>query len=344
MPTTLSEHVLAKSTRVVLSQFQQCGFIYAFRKFLTITLLHKLSAHMAVAQSLSLPRTRELVKHHPKSAFKYLRKYLARSFDIHSRSAILSNHYHYLNARVRPDFISRICRGKIMLWENETDGHRYGIGLTYPKNEEGELFLIFSEDDAPLYTLSFTFAPGKALGLADEQIAFIGRLQGVANSRESIRRATKSFQDLAPAALLLDAVRAIATSMNITGIVGVSARNQVCLSDSRRNTAISAYDEFWISADARMIGELGYYLPTALEEKPLSEIKNNHRSRVKRKRLFRSELVKQISLTFDRQCVSPRAHPVSPLIIEMRIGNYCCTLPAMNDLSFATSASITSQR
>jgi uncharacterized protein VirK/YbjX len=344
MPTILSEHVLTKSTRVVYNQFQQCGFIYAFRKFLAITLLHKLSAHLAVAHSLSLPRTRELVKHHPKSAFKYLHKYLARSFDIHSRSAILSNHYQYLNERVKPDFISRICRGKIMLWENEADGYRYGIGLTYPKNEEGELFLIFSEDDAPLFTLSFTFAPGKVLGLADEQIAFIGRLQGVANSRESIKRATKSFQDIAPAALLLDAVRAIAASMNISGIVGVSARNQVCLSDRRRNTAAYAYDEFWLSADARMLGELGYYLPTVSEEKPLSSIKNNHRSRVKRKRLFRSELGKQVSLAFDRQCASPRAHPVSPYLIEMRVGNYCGTLPAMNDLSFATSASITSQR
>lgn len=344
MPTTLSEHVLAKSTRVVFSQFQQCGFVYAFRKFLTITLLHKLSAHLAVAHSLALPRTRELVKHYPKSAFKYLRKYLARSFDIHSRAAILSNHYRYLDGRVRSDFISRICRGKIMLWENQADGHRYGIGLTYPKNEEGELFLIFSEDDAPLFTLSFTFAPGKVLGLADEQVAFIGRLQGTANNWESIKRATKSFQEVAPAALLLDAVRGIAIAMNITGIVGVSAGNQVCLSNSRRTTATYAYDEFWLSADAREISGLGYYLPTVSEEKPLSSIKNNHRSRVKRKRQFRSELVKQVSLAFDRQCAAPRIRLVSRLITEIRVGSYCGTLPAMNALSFATSASITSQR
>lgn len=318
--------------------------MYAFRKFLAITLLHKLPEHMAVAQSLALPRTRELVKHHPKSAFKYLRKYLARSFDIHSRSAILANHYQFLNARVKPDFIGRICRGKIMLWEDEADGHRYGIGLTYPKNEEGELFLTFSEDDAPLFTLSFTFAPGKILGLADEQVAFIGRLQGVANSRDPIKRATKSFHDLAPAALLLDAVRAIAASMNVTGLVGVSARNQICLCHSRRNSASSAYDDFWISADASKIGELGYYLPAVLVEKPLSSVKNNHRSRVKRKRLFRSELVQQISLAFDRQCASARVSFATPIIIKMRIGDYCGTLPAMNDFSFSTSASITSQR
>ncbi len=333
MHTTLAEHGLAQSTRIAFGQFQQCGFIYSFRKFLTITLLHKLSAHLAVAHALALPHTRELAKHHPKSAFKYLHKYLARSFDIHSRSAILSNHYRYLDGRVRSDFISRICRGKILLWEDEADGHRYRIGLTYPKNEEGELFLVFSEDDTAIFTLAFTIAPGKMLGQANEQIAFIGRLQGTANNWESIKRATKSFQDISPSALLLDAVRAIATSLDIHGIVGVSASNQVCLSETRRDTATSTYDEFWMSAGAFPINGLGFYLPTFAEDKPLSSIKNNHRSRVKRKREFRSELVKQISQTFERQCIAPRQRPAPYLVTGMRESNYCGTLPAMNALS-----------
>ncbi|ADE12444.1 DUF535 family protein [Sideroxydans lithotrophicus] len=344
MPTTHPEHVLAKSTQIFLSQFQQCGFVYAFRKFLAITFLRKLSAHIEVAHALSLPHTRELARQHPRSAFKYLRKYLARSFDIHTRSAILSNHYRFLNNWIRPDFIGRICRGKIMLWECTTDEHRYGISLSYPKNEEGELFLEFSEDDAVIFTLSFTFAPGKALGLRDKQVSFIGRVQGVNNCWESIRRATKSCQDIAPATLLLDAVRAISLSMNITGIVGVSASNQVCLCGSRKGTALSSYDEFWVSAGASAINDLGYYLPTITEEKPLSEIKNNHRSRVKRKRQFRNALTEKISTVFESQCTAPTLQVSSSRLTGMRFGNYSGTLVAMNDLSFATSASITSQR
>lgn len=333
MHTALAEHGLTRSTRLAFGQFQQCGFIYSFRKFLTITLLHKLPAHLAVAHALALPHTRELAQHHPKSAFKYLHKYLARCFDIHTRSAILANHYRYLDGRVRSDFISRICRGKIMLWEDEADGHQYRIVLTYPKNEEGELFLDFNEDDATLFTLSFTIAPGEVLGLEDEQIAFIGRLQGTANNRESIKRATKSFQDISPAALLLDAVRAIATSLDISGIVGVSASNQVCLCDTRRNTATCTYDEFWLSAGACPIDGLGFYLPTLAEDKPLSSIKNNHRSRVKRKRQFKSELMEQISLAFERQCIAPRMCLIPNLVTGTRERNYCGTLPAMSALS-----------
>jgi uncharacterized protein VirK/YbjX len=182
------------------------------------------------------------------------------------------------------------------------------------------------------------------LGLPDPQVAFIGRVQGVNNCWESIKRATKSCDDIAPATLLLDAVRAISLSMDITGIVGVSASNQVCLCGYRKAAATSSYDDFWVSAGASAINDLGYYLPTILEEKPLSAIKNNHRSRVKRKRQFRSALAKKISMVFESQCTAPSMQVFSSRITGMRFGHYSGTLAAMNDLSFATSASITSQR
>ncbi len=344
MLSILSEHAFARLMHIGRSQVRQCGRLYVLRKYLTVALLYKHAAHHAVALSLALPRIRELVKHHPKSTFKYLHRYLSRAFDIHARSAILANHYRYLDRRVKPDFIGRICRGKISLWEAEAAGHRYGIALTYPNNEEGELFLTFTEDDTTIFTLSFTIAPGNVLELADEQIAFIGRLQGVVNQREPIKRATKALQEVAPAALLLDAVRAIATAMDIPGIVGVSAENQVCLGEKRRSSAASVYDEFWISAGAYRASDLGYYLPTDLQEKPLSSIQNKYRSRVKRKRQFRGEVVKEIRLAFESQCLGPRRHFAAPATPEIRIGDYCGTLPAMNAFSFATSASITSQR
>ncbi len=344
MLSTLSEHAFARLMCIGRNQVQQCGRLYVLKKFLTVALLHKHALHQTVAHSLALPRIRELVKHHPKSTFKYLHGYLSRALDIRARSAILANHYHYLDGRVKADFIGRICRGKIPLWETEAAGHRYGIALTYPNNEEGELFLTFTEDDTTIFTLSFTIAPGNVLELADEQVAFIGRLQGVVNQRESIRRATKALQEVAPAALLLDAVRAISTAMDIPGIVGVSAENQICLREKRRSSAASVYDEFWISAGAYRASDLGYYLPTELQEKPLSSIQNKYRSRVKRKRQFRSEAVNQIRLAFESQCLGPHQHFAAPVTPEIGIGNYCGTLPAMNAFSFTTSASITSQR
>lgn len=306
MFTLAPEYAVPQSARLVVEQFRHCGFLYASRKYLKLSLLLKFSAHLSVTRSLALPQTRPLLNHHPKAAFKYLRKYLAHSFDLHSRSIILSSHYHYLSNLVVMDFIDRICRGAIPLWEEEIDGNQYGINLTYPKNEEGELFLVFTENAAPLFTLSFTIAPGRLFNVADEQVIFIGRLQGTANQKEAINRASKSFHDLPPAALLLAATRGIAASLNIAGMVGVSARNQVCLRGARLpDTAASAYDEFWTSAGGEKLNEQFYYLPVTQTEKPLSLVKNNHRSRVKRKRQLKHSLMNQVSLAFNMKCLSP---------------------------------------
>ncbi len=296
----------SQSSRLVAGQFRHCGVLYASRKYLKLALLFKLSDHLRVSRALALPQTRSLLEHHPRTAFKYLHKYLARSFDIQSRSAILANHYHYLSGLVDMDFIDRICRGEIALWEEEIEGSRYGISLTYPKNEEGELFLSFTENAVPLFTLSFTIAPGRLLNVADDQVVFVGRLQGAANSRDAIKRASKAFHELTPAALLLAATRGIAASLNITGIVGVSARNQVCMRGTQCPNAASAYDEFWTSAGGEMLYEQFYYLPVEQMEKPLSQVKNNHRSRVRQKRQLKNSLTSRISLTFKQKCLVTR--------------------------------------
>lgn len=244
--------------------------------------------------------------HHPQAPFKYVRNYLALSFDIQTRAAILANHYEYLADLVVMDFTDRICRGAISLWQEEIAEQRYSIDLSYPGNEEGELFLVFSENAEPLYTVIFTIASGKSLDVTDDQLIFIGRMQGVAHKREALKRASKSFEELIPAALLLSAIRAIAETLDISGIVGVSARNQVCKYGSRfPAVAASAYDEFWISSGGVKLNEQFYYLPVPQTEKPLSEIKNNHRSRVKRKRQVKYSLMEQVSLTFRRQCLAP---------------------------------------
>lgn len=295
----------SQAIRLVIHQFQNCGLIYAFKKYFLITLLLKLSAHLRVSRSLFLPQTKSIIEHYPTEPFKYLHKYLALSFDTDSRSSILANHYQFLSRVVAIDFIDRICRGYIHLWEGEIEENKYAISLTYPENEEGELFLIFTENASRLFTLSFTIAPGKLLNVKDDQVIFIGRLQGVPSRKDAIRHASKSFHDACPASLLLAAVRGVAAALDISNMVGVSARNQVCgdrLSLSRSSK--SSYDEFYVSVGGQKLNEEFYYLSVTPNEKPISLIKNNHRSRVKRKREIKNRLLEQVSSAFRKQCLS----------------------------------------
>lgn len=287
----------------MLEPFRYCGVLYATRKYLALLLAFKFSGHLAVTRSLVLTQNKTLLKHHPKVMFKYVRQYLARSFNIHTRAMILANHYGFLNNLVVVDFMEKICQGAVVLWQETKGENQYSITLTYPNNEEGELFLIFSANASPLFTLAFTIAPGGLLNVPDTQVVFIGRLQGVINQRDAIRLASSSFHDLIPAALLMSAIRGIAGALNIAGIVGVSAQNQVTLRGIAAPLTFS-YDGFWVSAGGEKIDEGGYYLPVVRAEKAISSVKNNHRSRVKRKRQLKDSLTEQVSLAFNQQCLS----------------------------------------
>jgi uncharacterized protein VirK/YbjX len=298
---------------LILRQIQECGFFYSVRKYLLIAFRFELPAHLAVTRSLALPQTCALTKRYPLQPFKYLHNFLALSFSTHSRAIILSNHYRFLGKVVANDFIGRICQGSISLWEETVEGRRYAIDLTYPKNEEGELFLVFTEDSSRLFTLSFTIAPGDLLKVEDNQVVFIGRLQGVANKRDAVKQAGKSFHDVSPQALLLAAVRGIAAAFKISGIVGVSAQNQVCKDRTPSpESSKAAYDEFYISAGGTALGEEFFYLSATPNEKPLSEIKNNHRSRVKRKREIKNVLIEEVSSAFQNKCLSSRVYGDRP--------------------------------
>lgn len=285
---------------LVGEQFRCCGLLYAFRKYLKISILFKHAAHKAVLLSLNHPVTKPIVKHHPRVAFKYLHKYLSLPFDLHTKSTILENHYRFLSEHVRRDFVDRICLGSVHLWEFPAEDDVYRIGLKYPGNEEGELFLIFSKNNVIVYTLSFTIAPGKLLSVDVDQVIFIGRVQGVANKLDEIRHATKVLHDLIPATILLSAVRGIAIALGIPVLIGVSANHQIT---RKGEPHTAAYDDFWTTSGGKKINDQYYYLPTVQIEKPIGSIKNNHRSRVKRKRYIKNELIEHVSSMFAKQCL-----------------------------------------
>ncbi len=307
MLLALPKPISSDAHQMLRRQAQLCGIAYVCRKLVAIVLSRQRGTHREVDRTLHLPRVKALIDHHPRSAFKYLRKYLARSLAPCERALALCHHYRYLNDRINGTFLARICAGMVVLWERTSGDHHYEIGLSYPKNEEGELFLSFLEDGVVAFTLAFTIAPGGMFDLTDESVIFIGRLQGVADQRSALKRASHLFHEVAPATLLLDTVRAIAQTLAIHGMVGVSAVNQVCLRDRSRANATTMYDEFWISAGASPIREIGYYMPAVREEKPLSSVKNKYRSRIKRKHAFREQLTEEVAASFLDQCLARHA-------------------------------------
>lgn len=283
------------------------GLLFTFGKAISIIFSFSLPAHLAVVRALSLPRVKCLTKHRPRFAYRYWGNYLAHGFCVNSRAAILANHYSFLNSHVAEDFVARICEDKIVLWDEFRDNSLYSIALLCPRisNFEGDLSLVFQEDSSTLFTMSFTFAPGKMLNIEENQVLLACLLQGARGKFDSIRRATKAFNEISPPSLLLSAAEAIAASLKITSIIGVGAQAQISVGgEQSENQGAFAYDDFWLSSGAEKINGHLFRVTTLQNEKPLSLIKSNHRSRVKRKRQFKASLVDQIGLTLRQSCLN----------------------------------------
>lgn len=319
-----------KAHSLVAWQFRHCGKRYAMRKYLAVLARLRLSAHLEVARALTQPSLLTLVRHHPQAPFKYLRGYLAHSFDLDTRAAILRHHYRYLAAHVGEDFIARACADGIALWRTRILDTHYAISLAYPANEEGELMLSFMRNGEGLFTLAFTLAPAATLEADKGTVMFVGRLQGAAHRREDIKLSSKDFDELVPAALLLTAARGIAAALQLDGIVGVGAHDQICLREARHSkVAAGIYDEFWESNGGKRVGT-HYALPVIPVDKPLSEIRNNHRSRVKRKRQTRDDLMQAVAREFRTHCLaSPAEHQVRHVGRTCIEADYCGAFAAI---------------
>lgn len=270
-------------------------------------------AYRPVAHSLSLSRTSKLKQYRPRLPFKYFGNYLASSLCARTRSAILAHHYRFLNELVTENFISRICEGKILLWHKCTGIGNMQITLTYPTDgyKEGELALQLWLDSTLAFTLSFTIAAGSHFGIHEEDhVIFVGRLQGTRIGKQIFREISKSMQEVSPPALLLAATQGIASTFKISAIVGINASSHICLNNSRPGDhAFYVYDEFWLSAGARKMKSGMYFLPEGMEEKPLSEIKAHHRSRVKRKRQLKHSITGEVAHSFQAACLDRQLQP-----------------------------------
>jgi uncharacterized protein VirK/YbjX len=136
----------------------------------------------------------------------------------------------------------------------------------------------------PLYTLSFSFAPGEVLGVQQEQVIFIAAIQGTKNKQEDIRKATRFFKDNALPVLLMKALEAIAAQLKIVACIGVPASGQLSADKiTGKEKIVVAYDDFWLKSGGKEIGS-GYYIHLPLTHKPIELISQNHRNRTIKKR------------------------------------------------------------
>lgn len=273
-----------------------------------VHLLRDVPSYLSLVAVLTSPEIRPAVRHDWRVIFKSFDNYLGRTFSRTHRLRIETNHYRFLQRFLDRPFLAQLSKAPMVLWESSLDapGYRIVLGLPlsiYKEHNEGDLTLAFEAESLGLFTLSFTICPGSIFDLPTEHIIYIGRSQGKAGAANAIKLATRSCVDVAPLALLLSALQAIALDLKIYDLVAVGAENQVSIGWDTPEKFHSVYDQFWTSVGANRIGENVYHLPIPLPEKPLGQIKRNHRARVVRRRQFKRSVSAAVAKAFREQCL-----------------------------------------
>jgi uncharacterized protein VirK/YbjX len=174
------------------------------------------------------------------------------------------------------------------------------LSFTGIQHYEGDLLLELEEDSIPLYQLAFTIAPGRVAGADAPHAMLIARIQGVRGQVEAIRRAARACCDIAPPHLLMAAAQGIAAALRIGVIAGVKNKEQLSATIEVETPVSFDYDAFWhtyIATEASIF----YLLAVPIPDKPLRQIKPNHRQRTRLKRLFKHEVTKTTQATFSKR-------------------------------------------
>lgn len=250
---------------------------------------------------LMQPAFAGIVRKEPRLPFKYLSKdYLARGLTVAERAACFVHHYEHLVANLPYNILRRTLHRDLSVLElrkGETL-YRVNMGLSrssdIDQDKEGELALKLMVDETPVFVLAFTVVPGRIVGSSAKDVLLISRLQGVRGTYHAISLATKALHEVAPAALLVAAMRGVAEACGIGEMAGVCAIRQVNYSEDLSSSFKQAYDDFFSELGATRNAANFYSSPLPFEEKPLGFVKKGHKTRTKEKRAFKLQVAQEV--------------------------------------------------
>jgi uncharacterized protein len=230
-------------------------------------------------------------------ANKYLSGYMAKKFGKRERRRILLHHYRRIIDQTSLDFHSRITAGPCILWRQFEVDDTFAIALSFNERShyEGDLSLVFLCGEQRIFEISFAIVPGSIVGPAHDELLLIGRVQGVKDQFDAIKRATGACRDVAPQHMLILAVQSIAQTLGIQAIAGVRRDEQ--LANLPTMYFEFDYDAFWEALLASKTVRDFYEIPIPPPKKPLADIQASHRRRTRRKREFKESVACHIART-----------------------------------------------
>ena len=239
------------------------------------------------------PGLRPLWRQQPTALLRYSIPAYAIGMAPADRTEFLVRHYRRLGRFFGSQSAARIFGSGLELWSRRAEGASLSVALEVnpPFNLEGESNLVMRIDGERIYVLSFVIGPAERLGAGPGEALMVTQLQGMRGTGPLVRLATKAMSDVGPQLLLMAVAQGIATALRVRRIIGIGAARQVCVPAAGPNgDFLSAYDQFWQSIEGERLASGDYQFPVPIRDKPLAQIKLNHRGRVRRRRAVRTTI------------------------------------------------------
>jgi uncharacterized protein VirK/YbjX len=271
------------------------GFLHIKRSIRTIQSLLNYADYQSInSLTESLPLA-HLLRKQPEFPYKYLGHYAAANLPRSARLATILNHYQFLASAVGPAFFPKLAQQPI-IWAEQRGDDLFTITLAYPHlaGFEGELTFSLRLNSTFVQMATVVIVPGRVVGVASEQVLFITQVQG-AKDVALMRYATKVLHDITPAVLLTNATYGLAAALGISCAVGISTERQLGAGAKQ----YFDYNIFWEQFAGEPLASNLYWLPMPTPEKPLEQVKSNHRSRTLRKRQFKQAVREQAERSFQ---------------------------------------------
>jgi uncharacterized protein VirK/YbjX len=264
------------------------------------TLLRMLSVlwyagqHREVVEAVSAPHTRDLLKTYSRAVYRYTLPYLSMRFDRKTRQQMLVGHYDFVNKGLHAAFFRSVLADSMLLWQREIEGSVFSIGVGGPcPHREGDLTLVLKMDGCPLYRIAFSVIKARLLKVdagGASHVLYVGQVQGYPDRFTQIRQATRLCRDVAPADLLMAGLAGLASALGITMVAGVGAEDSLSYKNLIELNTSKSYADFWEKFSGIRTEGGHYLLALPLAEKPLSQVKSNHRGRTMAKRELKKSI------------------------------------------------------
>jgi len=180
-------------------------------------------------------------------------------------------------------------------------------------DREGELTLRFKMDGTTIYRLAFSVMPaplvGSAVPLAPGLVLYVGQVQGCKVGFDLIRHATKTCRDVAPPDLLMAALFGVAQAWRISAIAGVAHEHCLTIDKIKKLKAGIDLSAFWDKYRAPQNRQGHHILTLPFIDKPLSEVKANHRGRTAAKRAFKHDVSQACAASLAPMVLSRQGGP-----------------------------------